>query len=74
MAMNLKLWLAIRERGLRQYQLANISQVSETTISRILNGRTYPAEYVKIRIARALQKPINELFPQEQECSLPPEV
>ena len=63
MATNLRLWTAIRERGLRQYQLANLAQISETTLSKILNGRTKPAEYVKIRIARALQMSVDELFP-----------
>ena len=63
MATNLRLWTAIRERGLRQYQLANLAQISETTLSKILNGRTRPEEYVKIRIARALQMSVDELFP-----------
>ena len=67
MATNLKLWTAIRERGLRQYQLANLAQISETTLSKILNGRTRPAEYVRIRIARVLQMPQEELFPSGQD-------
>lgn len=71
MEMNLNLWIAIRERNLRQYELAHMARISETTLSKILNGRTQPADYVKIRIAKALQKPIDELFPQEQECSQP---
>ena len=69
--MDTRILLAIRERGIRQRDLARIIGISETIISRIVNGIYNPDEILKSRIAKALKRKPEELFgahyPEQQE-------
>jgi len=62
MKLNEKLLLEIKRQGLGQYEVARKAGISENTLSKILRGHVEPAYHIKYRIARALQKPIKELF------------
>lgn len=59
---NTRLLLAIRERGIRQRDLARIIGISETIISRVVNGVYNPDAVLKSRIAKALKRKQEELF------------
>jgi len=63
--MNERLFLAIKRQGLHQYQLANMAEISEARLSKILWGRARPSERVKRQIASALRTPVEELFEEE---------
>lgn len=52
-------------KGLSQFGLAKLSNISQTDISRIENGgiKVYPGW--RLRLAKALDIPAAELFPKE---------
>lgn len=49
-----KLKLEIFQRGLVQADVAQAAQISETRLSRILNGRVTPTDYELKNLAQAL--------------------
>ena len=63
--------LTIRgERGLTQAGLAELVGVSRKTINTVENGIFIPSTLLALKLARALGRPVEELFflePDEQE-------
>ena len=59
---NLKLRIALLEAGIKQKELELLSGVAQPVISQIITGRIIPTTDEKIRIAKALNKKIEELF------------
>jgi len=62
--MNLALKMAIVTSGKTQIALCRQADLSEARLSRIVNGHNEATEAEKKAIARALRKPIHELFPE----------
>ena len=60
--MDARVLVAIRERGIRQRDLARIVGISETIISRVVNGIYNPDEVLQARIAKVLKRKPEELF------------
>lgn len=60
--MNEKLLLEIRKQQLHQYQVAGKAGISEASLSKIIRGRTRPTEWIKIRLAKALNVTVEHLF------------
>ncbi len=60
--MNLKLKTAILEAGITQKELAQKTQINEGLLSLGVNGRYIFDAIQKARIAKALKKPVSELF------------
>ena len=56
------------ERQLSLRELAHFVDVAHTTVSRLERGETDTSPEVKARIARALQVPIAEVFPQAEHA------
>ena len=55
--------LALRgERGLTQAALAELVGVSRKTINTVENGVFVPSTLLALRIARALDRPVEEVF------------
>lgn len=61
-----RLFFEIKRRGLYQYEFAQRARLSESALSKIIRGRVEPSDRVKYSIARVLEVPIDELFPQKQ--------
>ncbi len=59
---NLKLLMAIREKGMRQVDFAKEVGDHFTTISRVVNGREILDDRKKAKYAKALGKSVPELF------------
>jgi len=63
--------LAIRaERGLTQAGLAELVGVSRKTVNTVENGIFIPSTLLALKLARALGRPVEDLFslePDEQE-------
>ncbi|NUO82577.1 helix-turn-helix transcriptional regulator [candidate division KSB1 bacterium] len=66
------LLLEIRRRKLRQYEVAGLAKISETTLSLILRGRVRPSPKVKQRIAQALGISVEKLFNADVKDAMPP--
>jgi DNA-binding XRE family transcriptional regulator len=62
------LLIAIRRRRLRQYELAALARISETTLSLILRGRVKPSPQVKKRLAAALEMDVKEIFDENEKA------
>ena len=60
--MNMKLRLARVEKGLSQQELADQVQVARQTVGLIENGKYNPTLSLCTRIARALDKTLDDLF------------
>ena len=61
--------LAIRgERGLTQAGLAELVGVSRKTINTVENGIFIPSTLLALKLARALGRPVEELFSLEPEA------
>jgi transcriptional regulator with XRE-family HTH domain len=56
--LKLQLW----KTGLRQNRLAQILNLDETLLSRIVNGFRQPSDELKVRIAEVLHSDIEWLF------------
>lgn len=56
----------MRQSGMSQYQLAHRSGLSESTISKYINGESYPNYTSILSLARALEVPPNVLFMELQ--------
>ena len=67
MVQNLRLLVAIRERGMRQVDFARAVGDHHTFISRVINGWANLDPERKRRYAEVLGKPIDDLFP-ESSC------
>lgn len=52
------------ERDMTQGDLAKRIKISRAYVNRVINGG-YDSSFVKIKIANALGKPVNELWPDK---------
>jgi len=64
---NMKMKLARVEKGLSQEDLASAAQVTRQTIGLIEKGAYNPSLSLCIRIAKALDKTLDQLFWQEEQ-------
>ena len=62
---NMKLRVARTEKGLSQQELADAVEATRQTVGLIENGKYNPTINLCLRIARALDKTLDELFWQE---------
>lgn len=62
---NIKLKLARTEKNLSQQELADLVSVTRQTIGLIEKGRYNPTLNLCIKIARTLNKTLNDLFWEE---------
>lgn len=60
---------AIFHSGLRQIDIAKTTGIEVTWLSRIVRGRAVPTRDEKVRIAKALRKSVDELFPSREAMS-----
>ena len=61
--------LAIRaERGLTQAGLAELVGVSRKTINTVENGIFIPSTLLALKLARALGRPVEDIFSLEPDC------
>lgn len=63
--MNVKMKLARVEKGLSQQELAELTDVTRQTIGLIEKGKYNPSIQLCIRIAKVLDKTLNDLFWEE---------
>jgi transcriptional regulator with XRE-family HTH domain len=61
--MNLILKMSILQKFPHQGDFAREVGVSESLVSRIVNGRRFPTEEQAEKIAKVLALPVDELFP-----------
>lgn len=66
-AMNLALKMAIHESGVTQKRIAKRAHMREPRLSLIVRGREQPEADEKKNLARALDRPIDDLFPDQSE-------
>ncbi|MEJ2595128.1 MAG: helix-turn-helix transcriptional regulator [bacterium] len=59
---NLKLKIARVEKGLSQQELADLVEATRQTIGLIEKGKYNPSLNLCIKIARALDKTLNDIF------------
>ena len=59
-----KLKLEILGRGLTQRQVARRAEIDEATMSMITTGKLLPTSLQKKKIADALDRTVNDLFPE----------
>ena len=59
---NLKLKLARVEKGLSQQELADLVEVTRQTIGLIEKGKYNPTINLCVKIAKSLDKTLNDLF------------
>ena len=64
-SVNMKLRLARTEKGLSQQELADTVEATRQTIGLIENGKYNPTLNLCLRIARALDKTLDDLFWKE---------
>ena len=57
----------IREKGVKQKHVSEISGINEKLLSALLNNRKLMREEHMVAIAKALEVPINELFSRDSE-------
>lgn len=62
---NIKLKIARVEKSLSQQELADLVQATRQTIGLIEKGKYNPTLNLCVRIARALDKTLNDLFWEE---------
>ena len=63
---NIKLKIARIEKGLSQQELADLVEATRQTIGLIEKGKYNPSLNLCIRIARALDRTLNDLFWNER--------
>ena len=61
-----KIRVARAERRLTQQQLADAVGVSRQTINAIESGKFVPSTVVALKIARAFERPVEEIFSLEE--------
>ena len=59
----------LSQQGMTQRELANLSEVDETSLSRYINGTRRPCMDVLVRIARTLNVSVEYLTGNEEETS-----
>jgi putative transcriptional regulator len=64
-SVNMRLRLARTEKGLSQQELADTVEATRQTIGLIENGKYNPTLNLCLRIARALDKTLDDLFWKE---------
>lgn len=69
MPKNIALKIAIMESGLSQVDLAEATDIHESKLSYIVNGRREPSEAEQKAIARVLKRKASQLFPAEALAS-----
>ncbi len=62
--MNTQLKIALLGRALRQFEVARRTGMSETRLSRIVQGRAEPTEAEKAALSRELGATPQDLFPE----------
>ena len=62
---NTKLLTAIRDKGIRQNEFAEAVNEHPTFISRVVNGWVNLDKKRKYKFAKALDKEVNDLFPEQ---------
>jgi transcriptional regulator with XRE-family HTH domain len=65
--LNLALKTAILASGKQQKRIARDTRIDETTLSHIVRGRREATEKEREKLARALGRRIDELFPSQPE-------
>ena len=65
--MNIRLKIALIEAGVRQLDLSRFLEIDPGKVSKIVNEWIEPDAETKERISRYLDKPIDELFPNDVE-------
>lgn len=68
MAKNKTLIVAILDRDTTQIEVAKRAGIHETRFSKITNGHVEPTADEKKAIAKALRKPIAEVFPDSDQA------
>ena len=61
-----KIRVARAERRMTQQQLADTVGVSRQTINAIESGKFVPSTVVALKIARAFERPVEEIFSLEE--------
>ena len=61
-----KIRVARAERRMTQQQLADQTGVSRQTINAIESGKFVPSTVVALKIARAFERPVEEIFSLEE--------
>ncbi|PLX13458.1 MAG: transcriptional regulator [Marinilabiliales bacterium] len=64
---NLKLKMARVEKGLSQQELADLVDATRQTIGLIEKGKYNPSLNICIKIAKVLDKTLNDIFWHEEE-------
>ena len=64
--MNLMLKSRILAKGLSQIQIARDLGLSDSYISKVVNGWVTPSEDLKERLAHLLDCPVSEIFPHSR--------
>lgn len=55
----------MRDRGMTQTELSDLTDISQVTMSKYINGRALPGYYNISRLARALRCSVNDLIVSE---------
>lgn len=69
MPINIALKTAFLEGGITQQEIAREIEMAESRLSRIIRGWQVPTPAEKRLIARALRRPVGELFADEAMAS-----
>lgn len=62
--LNVALKMAIFGSGKKQKRIAKLARISEAQLSHIIRGRRDADDGERDRIAKALDRPVDELFPE----------
>lgn len=65
--MNIRLKTKIIERGLSQLRVARDAGVSDSYLSKVINGWLDPSNEIKARLASVVGCTVEEIFPQVNE-------
>ena len=63
--MRLQLKISLWERGVPAYKTAFEAGIHPNKVSKIIHGLAEPTPEEKLKLASILNKPVNELFPEE---------
>jgi transcriptional regulator with XRE-family HTH domain len=67
--MNIPLKMALIETGKRQGEVARALGVSESKMSLWVRGYRLPTEAEMRAIAKVLRRPVQQLFPDTEQCA-----
>lgn len=65
--MNIRLKSKILEQGLSQLQVARDAGVSDSYLSKVVNGWIEPPNEIKARLASVVGCAVKEIFPESKE-------